>query len=191
MVRLIVPSRETATVEVISDVVPSIFVSIKHRVSESDGIERATSWGKMAEGVLADLPRVRRGATSYTGEIGLPDSVVATRRETYGRFLDLCAPHVIEDANAIYLRDEKDACPVCNGNRLLTGSMARNEYGGCECYNTVFDIRAKLASLLAHEVSDDTLAVILDTADKYATEAFDSGRSVGFNSGMSNAADGW
>lgn len=191
MMRLVVPARETATPQVINDAVPSIYLNVQHKISIADGHAQATTWSEKAKTVLKDLTPNKPQAPD-THQTGPHGQAAETPAQTYGLFLDLCAPHVLENPDVIHPKDERDPCPVCNGNRLMTGHMARYDYGGCECHPTVITIRQELLDAML-KPAEDRLPPdrILEIADRYATEAFMSGKSIGYNDGRATGAENW
>ena len=95
--RLLVPSRETVTAAGMNDSVVDILWIVRDFM-ERYHPDHAAGWYQTARDIALDIPRTIRQAHS-TGEfLGLPDSVLNSRRETYGRLLDHCEEYVVEEA---------------------------------------------------------------------------------------------
>ena len=92
----------------------------------------------------------------------------------------------------VYPRDENDPCPVCGGNRLMQGNLAKYEYGGCECDAQLPAVRNQLLEELARSADGGGLPAdhIVEIADRYASQAFLSGRAAGYNDGFATALEG-
>ena len=68
------------------DVVPSIYMNVRQKLTTAQGHTKATEWAETAKSLLQDMRSNKPG----TGSEGQPDP--AARRRAYGQFLDLCAP---------------------------------------------------------------------------------------------------
>ena len=182
---LLVPSRETATPEIISDVMPVIFSNTKDSIIKEHGREAGQRYQDIVQEIYDQVPVAGRGA-SYTGDIGLPASVVEQRRKMYGDFLDLSGQFrpIMEEENRRFMDYESDPCAVCEGNRI----MATGEHGACNCPSSVTNTRLELDKALM-DLPPSKRAAINEIVDRYVHESYDYGRDTGFDSGRESGFD--